>query len=110
MWSWWDVFQTVADGTSIVPSFLWLIRDRCNGDLAEGRLEGEGSCPPTLDAGAPFTVPLLKDQFLVGLLDEDLEEPALDFKTGLVDLRLDLVGKMFVLVGHGQSHPQRQIE
>ena len=32
MASWWDVFQTVADGISIVPSWLWLIRDRSTGD------------------------------------------------------------------------------
>ena len=74
MVSWWDVFQAIADGTSIVPSCLWRIRDRSHGDLAEGRLEGEGACPPPLDAGAAFAVPLLQDQFLVGLLDEDLED------------------------------------
>ena len=26
--SWWDVSQAVAEGISIVPSWLWLIRDR----------------------------------------------------------------------------------
>src|SRR3954452_15966873 len=26
--SWWDVSQATADGTSVVPSFLWRIRDR----------------------------------------------------------------------------------
>ena len=74
-----------------------------NGDLAEDRLEGEGACPPPLDAGAAFAVPLLQDQFLVGLLDEDLEEPALDFETGLMDERLDLVGEMLVLLGMGKA-------
>ena len=69
-----------------------------NGDLAEDRLEGEVACPPALDAGAAFAVPVLQDQFLVGLLDEDLEEPALNCETGLMGERLDLVGEMLVLV------------
>jgi len=43
-------------------------------------------------------------------LDQDLEEPALDFETGLMDERLDLVGEMLVLLWHGQRHPQRQLE
>ena len=81
-----------------------------DGDLAEDRLEGEGACPPPLDAGAAFAVPLLQDQFLIGLLDQDLEEPALDFETGLMDVRLDLVGEMLVLWWHGQGHLQRQFE
>ena len=49
-----------------------------DGDLTEGRLEGERPRPPALDARTGFAVPLLQNQFLVGLLDEDLEEPALD--------------------------------
>ena len=28
MCSWWDVSQALAEGTSMVPSCLWLIRDR----------------------------------------------------------------------------------
>jgi hypothetical protein len=47
-------------------------------DLAEGRLEGVGACPPAPDAGAPFAAPPLEDQFLVGLFDQDLEELTLD--------------------------------
>ena len=70
----------------------------------------KGRVPRSWMPASAFTVPLLKDQFLVGLLDEDLEELALDFKTGLMDLCFDLVGEMFVLVGHGQSHPQTEIE
>ena len=81
-----------------------------NGDIAEDRLEGEGACSSTLDAGAAFAVTELQDQFLVGLLHEDLEEPALDFKTSLMNGRFNLVGKMLVLVRHGQGHPQRQFE
>ena len=77
-----------------------------DGDLAEDRLEGEGSCPPPLDAGIGLAVPLLEDQFVVGLLDEDLEEPPLDFEAGLMDVGLDLVGEMLVLVRHGQGHLQ----
>jgi hypothetical protein len=38
-------------------------------DLAEGGLEGGGSCPATLEAAAAFAVPTLEDEFLVGLLD-----------------------------------------
>ena len=68
-----------------------------NGDLAEDRLEGERSCPPALDAGAAFAVPVLRDQFLVGLLNESLEEPALNFQTSLMNDRLELVREMFVL-------------
>src|SRR5271157_144503 len=44
------------------------------------------------------------------LLDENLEQPALDFKAGLMDERLDLVGEVLVLLWHGQRHPQRQIK
>ena len=62
-----------------------------NGDRAEDRLEGEGACSPPLDASAALAMPLLKNQFLIGLLDEDLEEPALDFETGPMDVGLNLV-------------------
>src|SRR3954454_4056952 len=68
-----------------------------NGDLAEDRLECEGSCPPPLDAGPAFAVPALQNQFLVGLLHEDFEELALDLETGLMDVRLDVVGEMLIL-------------
>jgi hypothetical protein len=70
-----------------------------DGDFTEGGLESEGSSPAALDSAATFAAAALKDEFLVGLLDEDLEEPALDFETGLMDERLDLVGEMLVLVG-----------
>ena len=52
-------------------------------------------------------MPLLKDQFAIGLLDEDLEEPALEIETGLMDVGLDLVGEMLVLMRHGQGHLRR---
>jgi len=38
---------------------------------------------------------------LIGLLDQDLEEPALDFETGLMNVRLDLVGEMLILRQNG---------
>ena len=81
-----------------------------NGDLTKGRLEREGSCPPKPDASATFALPPLEDQFLVGFLDEDLEEAALDVQARVMDERLDLVGEMFVLVGHGQGHPQLELQ
>ena len=43
-------------------------------------------------------MPSLQDQFLIGYLDQGLEELALDFKTGLMDARLDSVREMLVLV------------
>jgi hypothetical protein len=79
-----------------------------DGDFTEAGLEAEGARPSALDALAAFAVPLLEDQFLVGLLDQDPEEPALEFKPGLMDERFDLVGEMLVLVGHG--HGQLQLE
>ena len=81
-----------------------------DGDLTEGGLEGEGPCPPALDAAAAFAVASLEDQLLVGLLDEGSEEPALDFEAGLMDERLDLVGEMLVLVGQGQGHLKLELE
>ena len=80
-----------------------------DGDLAEDRLEGERPRPPALDASTAFASPVLQDQLLIGLLDQGLEEPALDFETGLMDVRLDLVGEMLVLVWHGQGHIQREL-
>ena len=77
-----------------------------DGDLAEDRLEGEGASPLPLDAGAVFAMPPLQDQFLIGLLDKDPEEPALEFETRLMNVGLDLVGEMLVLVRHGQGHSQ----
>ena len=65
---------------------------------------------PALDASTGFAVPVLEHQFLIGLLDQDLEEPALDFETGLMNVRLNLVGEMLVLPWHGQGDLQRQFE
>ena len=81
-----------------------------NGDFAEDGFEGERSCPPALDASTGFAVPVLENQFLIGLLDQDLKEPALDFETGLMNVRLNLVGEMLVLPWHGQGDLQRQFE
>jgi hypothetical protein len=79
-------------------------------DLTEGGLEGVGSGPAALEAAAAFAVPTLEDEFLVGLLDQDLEEPALDFETGVMNECLDLLGEMLVLVGHGQGHLQPEFK
>ena len=98
MASWWGVFQAVADGISMRAVVIVADPRPLNGDLAEDRLECEGPCPPPLDAGAAFAVPVLENQFLIGLLDQDLEEPALDLETGLMNARLDLVGEMLVLL------------
>ena len=110
MASWWEVFQAVAEGISIVPSVIVADPRPLNGDFAEEGLEGERSCPPVLDASTGFALPVLENQFLIGLLDQDWEEPALDFETGLMNVRLNLVGEMLVLPWHGQGHPQRQFE
>jgi hypothetical protein len=68
-----------------------------DGDLAEGGLEGIGSCATALDAVAALAVATLDDQFLVGLLDEGTEESPLDFEPGLMDEGLDLVGEVAIL-------------
>ena len=65
---------------------------------------------PAAGSGAAFALPLLEDQFVVGLLDEGLEEPALDFETALMDVGLDPLGEMLVLMRHGQGHLQPQFE
>jgi hypothetical protein len=78
--------------------------------LAEGRLEGGGACPPPLDASAPLAVPLPQDQVFVGRFDQDLVQLTLEFETGPMDARLDLVGEMFVLGRNGQGYLQQQID
>src|SRR4051812_38293145 len=87
-----------------------LVRDPgpLDGDFAEAGLEGKGARPSALAPLAAFAVPLLEDQFSVGLLDDDPEEPALEFQPGLMDERLDLVGEMLVSLGHG--HGQLELE
>jgi hypothetical protein len=77
-----------------------------DGDLAEDGLEGEGPCAASLETGPTFAVPLLEDQIVIGLLDEDPEEPTLEFETGLMDVGLDLVGEMLILGRNGQGHLQ----
>jgi hypothetical protein len=71
-----------------------------DGDLAEDGLEGEGARPSQLDAGVVLAMPPLQDRFLIGFLDENLEESALEFKTRLMDARLNLVGEMLILIRH----------
>ena len=110
MVSWWDVFQAVADGTSIVPSCLWRIRDRCTVTSPKVVLKVWGRVPRRWMPAPPLPCRCCKDQFFVGLFDQDLEELTLDFQTGLMDVGLDLVGEMFVLGRHGQGHLQRQVE
>ena len=56
MCSWWDVSQALAEGTSIGAVVLVADPRPLDGDLAEGRLEGERPRPPPLDAGAGFAV------------------------------------------------------
>ena len=98
MCSWWDVSQALAKGTSMVPSCLWLIRDRWTVTSPKVVLKGGRLRPPVrLDTSAGFAAAVLQGQLLVGLLDEGSEEPALDLKAGLMDERLDLVGKVLVL-------------
>ena len=81
-----------------------------DGDFAEVGFLGEGSGPAALDAATALTVPPLEHQFVVGLLDEGAEEPPLDLEAGAVDARLDPVGKVLVLVGHGQGHPEPELQ
>ncbi len=81
-----------------------------DGDLAEDGLEGGGPCPSAWDPIAALAVPPLEDQLLVGLLDEGAEEPALDLEASVRDERLDPVGEVLVLVGHGQGHPQAALQ
>jgi len=40
---------------------------------------------------------------LIGLLDQDSKELALDFETGLMDVRLDLVGRCSSCWGMGKD-------
>ena len=110
MASWWDVSQTVADGISIVPSWLWLIRDRSTVTSPKMVLKVKGRVPRRWMPAPAFAVPVLENQFLIGLLDQDLEEPALDFETGLMNVRLNLVGEMLVLPWHGHGDLQPQCE
>ena len=108
MCSWWDVFQALAEGTSMVSSCLWLIRDHWTVTSPKVVLKVNGRVPGIDPHG--FAAAVLQDQLLVGLLDEGSEEPALDLKAGLMDERLDLVGEVLVLGRHGQGHPQRQLQ
>ena len=105
MCSWWDVSQALAEGTSMVPSCLWLIRDRWTVTSPKVVLKVNGRVPRCVDTGAGFAAAVLQDQLLVGLLDEGSEEPALDLKAGLMDERLDLVGEVLVLDGTGNDIP-----
>ena len=104
MCSWWDVSRPRRGD---LDGVVVLVADPrpLDGDLAEGRLEGERPCPPALDTGAGFAAAVLQDHFLVGLLDEGSEEPALDLKAGLMDERLDLVGRCSSWDGTGRDIP-----
>ena len=75
MASWWDVFQTVPDGISIVPSWLWLIRDRSTVTSPKIVLNVKGRVPRRWMPAPPLPC-RCENQFLIGLLDQDLEEPA----------------------------------
>ena len=93
----------------MVPSCLWLIRDRWTVTSPKVVLKVNGRVPRH-GYQRGFAAAVLQDQLLVGLLDEGSEEPALDLKAGLMDERLDLVGEVLVLGRHGQGHPQRQLQ
>ena len=93
----------------MVPSCLWLIRDRWTVTSPKVVLKVNGRVPRH-GYRHGFAAAVLQDQLLVGLLDEGSEEPALDLKAGLMDERLDLVGEVLVLGRHGQGHPQRQLQ
>ena len=43
--SWWDVFQAIAEGVSIVPSCLWRIRDRSTVTSPKMVLKVKGRVP-----------------------------------------------------------------
>lgn len=81
-----------------------------DGDLAEDGLEGIGSRAPALDPVSAFAVTTLEDQLLIGLLDEDAEEFALDFEAGWVDSGLDLAGEMLIPMGNGPGQLEREPE
>ena len=100
--SWWDVFQALADGTSIVPSCWWLIRDRCTVTSPKVVLKVWGRVPRRW-MPPPFAVPLLKDQFFVGLFDQDLEQLPLDLSDRPADVGLDLSGRRLSWGGMGKA-------
>ena len=110
MCSWWDVSQALAEGTSMVSSCLWLIRDRWTVTSPKVVLKVNGRVPRRWIPAPALPRRFCRTSFLVGLLDEGSEEPALDLKAGLMDERLDLVGEVLVLGRHGQGHPQRQLQ
>ena len=85
-----------------MSSCLWLIRDRWTVTSPKIVLKVNGRVPRCWCTAA-FAAPVLQDQLLVGLLDEGLEEPALDLEAGLMDARLDLVGEVLVLGGMGRD-------
>ncbi len=70
------VFQAVADGISVLPSALWLIRLVLDGDFPEEGLERIRPCPPPLDPLAVLAVAAAEDQILVGRLHQELEHDA----------------------------------
>jgi len=100
--------QAAAAGTSIVPSFLWTIRDRWTVTAPKVVLKVKGRVP-ALDPGIGFAVPLLKDQFLIGLLDEDLKSRR--WNSSPPDERRPRSGReMLVLRRHGQGHLHGQFQ
>jgi hypothetical protein len=81
-----------------------------HGDFTKRGLEGERPRPPALDAATAFAVPLMQNQFLVSLLNENSEKPALEFEPDLMNGGLDLVGEVLILVRHGQGNLQFQAQ
>ena len=101
--SWWDVFQATAEGTSIAPSFWWRMRDRWTVTSPKIVLKVKGRVPRRWMPASALPCRCWRTSSLIGLLDEDLEEPALEFEAGLMDVGLDLVGQMLVLMRQGQD-------
>ena len=76
MCSWWDVSQALAEGTSMVPSCLWLIRDRWTVTSPKVVLKVNDRVPRHWIPAPALPQQLCRTDFLVGLLDEGSEEPA----------------------------------
>ena len=80
------------------------------GDIAEDLLESERASSSALNAGEALAVQASYDQFLLGLLHEDVDKTAVNFETSLINGRFDRVGEMLVRAPHGQGNAQRPFE
>src|SRR5512135_3855264 len=57
-----------------------------------------------------FRAPKMTPKWPKSSLEEGAEELPLDLEAGAVDARLDPVGEVLVLVGHGQGHPEPELQ